>query len=112
MFFKKNLINFDLKKLKKPPQNVAYLSRNSVVSEIFHLLPNECPTAQMAEFLFQNVVYRATVYRTGVSWLEYFLVFLFLFCILEEIYIKSSYHHDIELLFSDKQKLDTPGGKN
>ena len=41
------------------------LSRNSVVSEIFHLLPNECPTAQMAEIMFQNVVYRATVYRTG-----------------------------------------------
>ena len=52
--------------MKKPPQKVAYLSRNSVVSEIFHLLPNECPTAQMAEFMFQNVVYRATVYRTGV----------------------------------------------
>ena len=51
--------------MKKTPQKVAYLSRNSVVSEIFHLLPNECPTAQMAEFMFQNVVYRATVYRTG-----------------------------------------------
>ena len=59
------LIFFGLKKLKKPPQKVANLSRNSVVSEIFHLLPNECPTAQMAEFMFQNVVYRATVYRTG-----------------------------------------------
>ena len=51
--------------MKKPPQKVAYLSRNSVVSEIFHLLPTYCPTAQMAEFMFQNVVYRATVYRTG-----------------------------------------------
>ena len=50
--------------MKKPPKKVAYLSRNSVVSEIFHLLPNDCPTAQMAEFMFQNVVYRATVYRT------------------------------------------------
>ena len=28
------------KKLKKSPQKVAYLSRNSVVSEIFLLLPN------------------------------------------------------------------------
>ena len=56
---------FALKKLKKPPQKVAYLSRNSVVSEIFHLLPTYCPTAQMAEFMFQNVAYRATVYRTG-----------------------------------------------
>ena len=64
--FLKNFKNFfALKKLKKPPQKVAYLSRNSVVSEIFHLLPTYCPTAQMAEFMFQNVVYRATVYRTG-----------------------------------------------
>ena len=47
------------------PQKVAYLSRNSVVSEIFFLLPYICPTAQMAEFMFQNVAYRATVYRTG-----------------------------------------------
>ena len=51
--------------MKKPPQKVAYLSRNSVVSEIFHLLPQFCPTAQIAEFMFQNVVYRATAYRTG-----------------------------------------------
>ena len=60
-------IFFDLKKLKKPPQKVAYLSKNSVVSEIFHLLPTYCPTAQMAEFMFQNVVYRATVYITGIK---------------------------------------------
>jgi hypothetical protein len=53
--------------MKKTPQKVAYLSINSVVSEIFHLLPNECPTAQMAEFMFQNVVYRATVYITGIE---------------------------------------------
>ena len=26
--------------MKKPPQKVAYLSRNSIFSEIFHLLPN------------------------------------------------------------------------
>ena len=51
--------------MKKPPQKVAYLSRNSVVSEIFYLLPNEWPTAQMAEFMFQNMAYRATVYITG-----------------------------------------------
>jgi hypothetical protein len=25
-----------------------------------------CPTAQMAEFMFPNVVYRETAYRTGV----------------------------------------------
>ena len=52
--------------MKKPPQKVAYLSRNSVFSEIFHLLPNS-PTAQMAEFMFPNVAYRATVYRTGIE---------------------------------------------
>ena len=56
---------FALENMKKPPQKVAYLSKNSVVSEFFHLLPQYCPTAQMAEFMFQNVVYRATVYRTG-----------------------------------------------
>ena len=63
--FEKKKKKIALKKLKKPPQKVAYLSRNSVVSEIFHLLPTYSPTAQMAEIMFQNVVYRATVYRTG-----------------------------------------------
>ena len=48
--------------MKKTPQKVAYLSRNSVVSEIFPY----CLTAHMAEFMFPNVTYRATVYRTGV----------------------------------------------
>ena len=52
--------------MKKPPQKVAYLSRNSVVSEIFFLLPYICPTALIAEFMFQNVAYRATVCITGV----------------------------------------------
>ena len=63
---KKFEIFFATEKLKKPPQKVAYLSRNSVVSEIFFLLPYICPTAQMAEFMFQNVAYRATVYITGL----------------------------------------------
>ena len=45
-----------------PPKKVGYLSRNSVVSEIFPY----CPTAQMAEFMFPNVAYRAIVCRTGV----------------------------------------------
>ena len=53
--------------MKKTPEKVAYLSRNSIVSEIFHLLPTYCPTAQMAEFMFQNVVYRATVYIDGLG---------------------------------------------
>ena len=60
------LFFFCPQKVEKPPQKVAYLDRNFVVSEIFHLLPYYCPTAQMAEFMFQNVVYRATVYRTGI----------------------------------------------
>ena len=53
--------------MKKTPHKVAYLSRNSVVSEIFPY----CPTAQMAEFMFPNVGYRATVYRTGASPLKF-----------------------------------------
>ena len=61
---KKNF--FAHENMKKPPQKLAHLSRKSVVSEIFHLLPTNCPTAQMAEVMFQNVVYRATVYRTGM----------------------------------------------
>ena len=56
---------FALRKLKKPLQKVAYLSRNSDVSEIFQLLPTYFPTAQMAEFMFLKVAYRATLYRTG-----------------------------------------------
>ena len=47
--------------MKTPHQKVAYLSRISVVSGIFP----HCPTAQMAEFMFPNVAYRATVYRNG-----------------------------------------------
>ena len=49
--------------MKKPPQKVAYLSRNSVVSEIFPY----CPTAQTVQFMFSNMAYRATVYRTGAT---------------------------------------------
>ena len=47
--------------MKKSHQKVVYSSRISDVSEIFPY----CPTAQMAEFMFPNVAYRATVYRTG-----------------------------------------------
>ena len=39
MFLKNFKFFFALKKLKKPPQKVAYLSRNSVVSEIFFFQP-------------------------------------------------------------------------
>ena len=47
--------------MKKPPQKVTYLSRNSVVSEIFLLLPN----SPNGSIYVPNVAYRATVYRTG-----------------------------------------------
>ena len=49
------------------PKKVAYLK-----AEIpwFQKFFTYCPTAQMAEFMFPNVVYRATVYRTGVSTLH------------------------------------------
>jgi hypothetical protein len=40
MFLKNFNFFFALEKLKKPTQKVAYLSRNSVVSEISLLLPN------------------------------------------------------------------------
>ena len=43
------------KKLKKPPSKVA--QKNS----------NTAPTAQTEEFMFQNVAYRPTVYKTGVQ---------------------------------------------
>ena len=61
IFRKFLIIFFDHKKLKKPHQKLAYFSRISFVSEI---LPYS-QTAQMAEFMFPNVAYRATVYRTG-----------------------------------------------
>ena len=52
---------FAHKNMKKSPPKVEYFSRISVISEIFHY----CPTAQTVEFMFSNVAYRATVYRTG-----------------------------------------------
>ena len=50
-----------MKTRKKPPQKIAYLSRNSV----FQKFSFYCPTAQMSDFMIQNVAYRTTVYRTG-----------------------------------------------
>ena len=43
----KNLIKyfFAHENMKKPPKKVAYLSRNSVISEIFHLLPTVLPNS-------------------------------------------------------------------
>ena len=48
----KNKIS-DRQNMKKPPQKVAYFFFN-------------CPTAQMAEFMFPNVAFKAFVYRTGL----------------------------------------------
>ena len=42
---------------------VGYFSRISVISEVFPY----CPTAQTIKFMFSNVTYRATIYRTGNS---------------------------------------------
>ena len=47
--------------LKKPPQKVAYLAEIPP----FQKFSFYYPTAQMAELMFPNVAYRATVYRTG-----------------------------------------------
>ena len=48
--------------MKKPPQKVAYLKAEIPSFQKFSFY---CPTAQMAEFMFPDVAYRATVYRTG-----------------------------------------------
>ena len=49
--------------MKKTPKKVAYLSRNSVVSKFFIT----AQTDKIADFMFQNMAYRATVYKTGVK---------------------------------------------
>ena len=52
--------------LKKSPPKVGYLSRISVISEIFLYYP-ELTMAQTIEFMFSNVAFRATVYRSEVD---------------------------------------------
>ena len=52
---------FAHKKLKKPPSKVAQNSSNP----LFFLTALTDQTAQTEEFLFQNVDYWLTVYRTG-----------------------------------------------
>ena len=52
---------FAHKKLKKPPSKVAHKNSNP----FFFLTALTAQTAQTKEFIFQNVVYRPTVYRTG-----------------------------------------------
>ena len=61
MFFKKFKFFFSLKKLKKHLKKLLTSAEiPSFQNFFFH-----CPTAQMAEFMFPNVAYRGTVYRTG-----------------------------------------------
>ena len=58
MFSKKN---FAHKKLKKPPSKVT----QKYITFFSSLLPWAAQTAQTEEFMYQNVAYRPTVYRTG-----------------------------------------------
>ena len=62
MFSKKTFkFFFDHKKLKKQPSKVA--QKNS--SPLFFLTASITQMTQTEEFMFQNVAYRPTVYRTG-----------------------------------------------
>ena len=49
-------------KLKKPPSEVAQKNSNS----FFSLTASTAQMAQTAKFMFQNMAYRPTVYRTWV----------------------------------------------
>ena len=60
IFQKKINIFFGHKKLKKPASNVA--QKYSIFFS-----PIAAKTAQTKEFMFQNVAYRPTVYKTGVQ---------------------------------------------
>ena len=55
-------IFFAHKKLKKSLSKVAQKNSNP----LFSLTALTAKTAQTEEFMFQNVAYRPTVYRTGV----------------------------------------------
>ena len=61
--FSKKFIFFALKKLKKTPSKVSQKNSNP----LFFLTASSAQTAQTEEFMFQNVAYRPTVYRTGVK---------------------------------------------
>ena len=52
------------KKLKKPPSKVA---QKKTQIHFFFLTASSAQMAQTEEFMFQNVAYRPTVYRTGAS---------------------------------------------
>ena len=52
------------KKVEKIPLKVA---QKYVLNFFSSLLPWAAQTAQTEEFMFQNVAYRPTVYRTGLG---------------------------------------------
>ena len=59
--FSADAITFS-KKLKKPPSKVAQKNSNP----LFFITAWAAQTAQTEEFMFQNVAYRPTVYKTGM----------------------------------------------
>ena len=59
IIFKKKI--FAHKKLKKPPSKLAQKNSNP----LFFLTASSAQMAQTEEFMFQNLAYRPTVYRTG-----------------------------------------------
>ena len=61
IFFKKYKF-FAHKKLKKPPSKVAQKKLNP----LFFLTAWAAQTTTTEEFMFQNVAYRPTVYKTGI----------------------------------------------
>ena len=55
---------FAHKKLKKTPTKVAQKNSNLL---FFLILPEMPKLPKQKNFMFQNVAYRPTVYRTGIS---------------------------------------------
>jgi hypothetical protein len=61
MFLRKLKKKIAHKKLKKPPSKVSQKNSNP----LFLLTASTAQMAQTEEFMFKNVAYRPTVYRTG-----------------------------------------------
>ena len=83
IFSKKDF--FAHKKLKKAPSKVAQKNSNP----LFSLTASTAQMAQTEEFMFQNMAYRPTVYRTGEkckNQFEIFKVFLNELGIKEDIF--------------------------
>ena len=51
--------------MKNHPKKMHTSAENPSFQKFF----TYCPTAQMVEFMFPNVAYRATVYRTGIMYI-------------------------------------------